>query len=596
MKISNKTLFSLHGWLGLNLGFLLFVICFSGTIATLSYELDWLLDSEIRPVAAAEGEERISLASAYHNVQALYPRGNIYAIRSPSEDYLALQVFLRDLDSGEVTVYLDPFTGAVLAARDRMSIKNFFRIFHKQLFIVPTKFTFNGMFIVGLFGLSLLVTVVTGFLLLGNWLKNLFRLRWRKGLRVFFVDWHHSTGLWSLLFSFLFALTGIWYWLEKVTDISEVALAKENQVVYEQKGLLLDAPNPELYIQKAQAALPGLEVKAFFFPFKAGDPVHVFGQAEAMLVRDAANYVALDPYSGKVLQVRNATDLGLLDRWLHTVDPLHFGTFGGLWTKLIWFFFGLLISLAILVGFYLWFRRIVNSQKIKAKGVSRLAICAHVISISLLILSTLFSVVGMKRMGSGVHDTHKIAFNMESLGPWQGYLQQKINSYSQTHGHFELVFNDARPNLKAASLYVHMRNQEDVIKADFKLDWYGQKAQLDIPSLQSGQSLDKTIAQWYESVASLSLVLEDQQGNFYEHRLTSDELLSAVPNMESLPLGITNNRAVKYFILSFLLFIWLGLFFWVGVHMRIYRKAQTEDQPLPATEDIADVSQDVVQA
>ena len=39
-----KLVFELHGWIGLNLGLILFVVCLSGTFATLSDEIDALID------------------------------------------------------------------------------------------------------------------------------------------------------------------------------------------------------------------------------------------------------------------------------------------------------------------------------------------------------------------------------------------------------------------------------------------------------------------------------------------------------------------------------------------------------------------------
>lgn len=37
--------------------------------------------------------------------------------------------------------------------------------------------------------------------------------------------------------------------------------------------------------------------------------------------------------------------------------PLHTGDFGGLWIKLIWFFFGLILSMMVLSGLLIWTKR-----------------------------------------------------------------------------------------------------------------------------------------------------------------------------------------------------------------------------------------------
>jgi uncharacterized iron-regulated membrane protein len=37
--------------------------------------------------------------------------------------------------------------------------------------------------------------------------------------------------------------------------------------------------------------------------------------------------------------------------------PLHTGDFGGIWIKLIWFFFGLILSMMVLSGLLIWTKR-----------------------------------------------------------------------------------------------------------------------------------------------------------------------------------------------------------------------------------------------
>ena len=40
-----------------------------------------------------------------------------------------------------------------------------------------------------------------------------------------------------------------------------------------------------------------------------------------------------------------------------SMRPLHTGDFGGLWVKLIWFFFGLILSMMVLSGLLIWTKR-----------------------------------------------------------------------------------------------------------------------------------------------------------------------------------------------------------------------------------------------
>ena len=40
-----------------------------------------------------------------------------------------------------------------------------------------------------------------------------------------------------------------------------------------------------------------------------------------------------------------------------SMRPLHTGDFGGIWVKLIWFFFGLILSMMVLSGLLIWTKR-----------------------------------------------------------------------------------------------------------------------------------------------------------------------------------------------------------------------------------------------
>ncbi|MEQ3442088.1 PepSY-associated TM helix domain-containing protein [Pseudoalteromonas sp. BZP1] len=74
-------------------------------------------------------------------------------------------------------------------------------------------------------------------------------------------------------------------------------------------------------------------------------------------MRLRANRVYLKPSSGEVLGIQKGEELNLLPRIKDTADPLHFGNFAGIGTKLIWGLFGALMSFVSAAGIYMsWLR------------------------------------------------------------------------------------------------------------------------------------------------------------------------------------------------------------------------------------------------
>ncbi len=61
----------------------------------------------------------------------------------------------------------------------------------------------------------------------------------------------------------------------------------------------------------------------------------------------------LNPYTGKIEKSRLLSDRTGLEFVTESMRPLHTGDFGGLWIKLIWFFFGLVLSMMVLSGLLL---------------------------------------------------------------------------------------------------------------------------------------------------------------------------------------------------------------------------------------------------
>jgi len=67
-----------------------------------------------------------------------------------------------------------------------------------------------------------------------------------------------------------------------------------------------------------------------------------------------------DPYDASLIEIHRAGEMSAARRWVDTADELHFGTlgsWGGLWSKLLWAFLGMLLPILIISGAWISLRR-----------------------------------------------------------------------------------------------------------------------------------------------------------------------------------------------------------------------------------------------
>ena len=362
-RLSNRHWFRLHGWLGVQLGLLLFVVMFSGSLATVGQELDWLVNPAMRvePAGASAGYDEM-LA----NVQQAYPDHQIRFVIAPQNPYFAVEVQLwrtepepEHFTDGLRRVYVNPYSGEIQGATGWFAIQRTLRNFHMQLSLPAF-----GIYVVAALGFVLLSSVASALLFYKRWWRRLFILRLHRGRRVFWSDAHRAGGLWSLWFTLIIAITGIWYFVEMGMIDAGVGLSDVPQAppTLSAADLRAQGARPERLsvdglLARLRVVYPGLDVNRIWLPGEPDGAVRFTGQADAWLVRGRANNVYLNPYDGSVMARYRAEELPLAYRWVHTADPLHFGDFGGITTKLLWLLFGLLASALPLTGAYQWHKR-----------------------------------------------------------------------------------------------------------------------------------------------------------------------------------------------------------------------------------------------
>lgn len=381
-----KTVYRWHQWLGLGAGLFLILIGCSGAIAVFKEEIDWLATPALRVPVAPPASAAPDIDALVASVRSAQPAAKLEALQLSSRAGYAHRAHLQEAGRGSLEVFLDPATGTVRGERPlgpgyTSTLQNFIRQFHVRLLLGAW-----GRVFVGVFGVVLALSCVTGLWIYRGWLRNLFRLRWRgASARTRWSEVHKLVGVWSLVFNLLIGATGAVLGLENLaSNIRRHWLGQSPEPALPRAT----TPGPSLpageLAARARAAFPDLRVQALIFPSKPGQPFVVRGDTAARLVARNMNYVALDPASGAVLAQADGRTARGWERLYLTFDPLHFGYFGGYWTKIPWFILGLAPGVLSLSGFWLWWRRRSPARPAApAAGGSRFAVRTALVGIAI---------------------------------------------------------------------------------------------------------------------------------------------------------------------------------------------------------------------
>ncbi len=368
--------FAWHSWVGLQVSVLMAFVLFTGTLATLSPELDWLTTPAKRATSTAP-DGAVRWGTMYADFRRRFPEARASYLRVPEEGWIAPELVAVDTAGERFRVFFDRASGRVQGTGRWLNWQRFLREAHRHL-VMPLEI---GLTIVALLSVPLLVTVWSSLYVYKRWWRGFFRLPRRgadgdesrtiKSRRRFWGDLHRLAGVWSLWFVLLMAVTGAWYLLEHLgLNATLPPLQNQPAPAGETPGLLERDPLAlDELVRRAAIEYPGLRVRSVF-PDLYDGAVVLQGQAEAALVRDRANHVAFDGVSGRVLDMRRGETLGWHNRIAEAADPLHFGDFAGAATRYLWALFGAFMTLLSLSGVYLYGLRSVASLRRPAERIA----------------------------------------------------------------------------------------------------------------------------------------------------------------------------------------------------------------------------------
>ncbi|WP_269617523.1 PepSY-associated TM helix domain-containing protein [Zhongshania sp. BJYM1] len=367
-RVNARVWFALHGWFAMPVWGGLLLICLTGTLCTISQEITWLYNPQVRSSSAAVDISQFDKVGAA--IAMRYPGSHLSSIHI-EEPYLAYRVRARLPNGDSKTLFINPHTGRIQGEADGAGFRGFMLALHGWLMFPWQDDHSLGWYLVTIFSIPLLGSLITAVLMIKRFWHLFFqpRIRFHKGRRVLWGDLHRVAGVWSVWFVAVISLSGLWFMLQGILVQNQVDLYPKAPTLERRDMPQLENVQPldtlplSQLISKAKAEFPDLRVSYIEMTDHTAGATIIRGKRGASLFRDNVNAVYLNPYSGEVIGTDTPSTVSFLHASAALLTPLHFGDFAGLASKLVWFTFGVILCGIIGSGFYIWYRRTLKTTR-----------------------------------------------------------------------------------------------------------------------------------------------------------------------------------------------------------------------------------------
>jgi uncharacterized iron-regulated membrane protein len=351
-----------HSALGIAFAALIYIVCLSGTLSVFIGELQRWEQPDAPVVGATPSPEAVDAAvdAAYRAAVADNAAHDLF-IMGPGNGHERFFVSYHDHDTGKEGEWLADSAGT-LVVRSHVPWSEFIANLHMHLHLPRTW----GFFLVGLTGVALLSSLISGLLSHPRIFKDAFALRWGGSYRLQEADLHNRLGVWGLPFHVVVSTTGALLGLSTLI-VGVLAMAAYNGDSEKAFATILGpratesetpAPVPDVaaMIRTIEAQHPGAEFSSANFQNigKAGQVVHLGMRTPGHLAM--ANTYYFDG-AGKLLGDGGLETGGIGQQILGALQPLHFGWFGGLPVKLAYGVLGLALTIVTHSGIAIWLAR-----------------------------------------------------------------------------------------------------------------------------------------------------------------------------------------------------------------------------------------------
>ena len=376
----HKRMYALHEWIGLLFGLFLFMVAFTGTVAMFHDELSFWESVELRDAAAsAQRTDPDALVAGY--VESL-PEGstiNSLFLALPSA-YVGYYSLFANISRSPTETDPEPRaerqevrwhaeTGAEIVSMGD-GPAHWLRDIHRDL-MLPNRTV--GRFLVGIAGLVMLVSILTGVLTHRKLLRELFTLRAGRSRRLQWKDTHNVLGVWALPFHAMIAFSGAYLGLVVILlpIFAFIAFKGDQDAAI---AAVIGAPQGAAGVEVEHFPIGESLARAHRATGYPPTGVRIdhygdaHGQYEVFLhpvdQLQISRSVRIDGVTGRgadgPVSVRGGFETTRAEVVLNAMTALHYATFGGAWLKILYVGLGLALCVMIATGNMVWVERRAN--------------------------------------------------------------------------------------------------------------------------------------------------------------------------------------------------------------------------------------------
>ncbi|MBP0599017.1 PepSY domain-containing protein [Herbaspirillum sp. LeCh32-8] len=366
--MKSKTLrgwYTVHRWTSLICTINLLLLCVTGLLLIFHHEIDDLLEQGHHVAAVADGTPRPALQQLVNQTLAANPGTAMQSLSFFEDDgaqFVGVRVGPPDaasLREGKSFFY-NAASGEPHSIGTDDSFTGFLLKLHVNLFL-----GFPGQLFIGVVGIVFVLSMVSGIVLYGPFMRKLaFGLvRFGRQARMVQADLHNLSAIAVMVWALVVGLTGTFLSLSPLI----IGIWQKTELADLVRTLPATTPKslvaPDRAVQVANEAVPGKDLAFVFYPgteYATKRHYMVVLRGHTELEKRVYNIAVVDAETGALADRRGMP-------WYMQVlllsGPFHFGDYAGMPLKILWALFTVLTTAATVTGFIIWMKRSRNAVR-----------------------------------------------------------------------------------------------------------------------------------------------------------------------------------------------------------------------------------------